>query len=66
MERIKLFDYQLDDIRNRLDATYNQVEDDLCHKYNVCDICYLNATDYDKIMSDIEDLTNQVTQQRKV
>lgn len=65
MERIKLLDYQLNDIRNRLDSTYNIIEDKIMDKYNVCAIDYLNATDYDAIMNDIMDLTSEIRLERK-
>jgi len=65
MTRIKLLDYQLNDIRNRLDATYNKVEDRLLDKYQVCAIDYLNATDYDDIMNDIMDFTCEIRLERK-
>ncbi len=55
MERIKLVDYQIQAIRSAIDHSSLAIEDTLLDKYNAYMIEDLNATDFDKIMEDIQD-----------
>lgn len=61
MERIKLLDYQLKAIKNRISASYEEIEDALLEKYEVFSLEDLNATDYDKILDDISERHKEIT-----
>ena len=53
--KVKLVDYQVQAIRSAIDFSSHAIEDTLLDKYNAYSIADLNATDFDKIMSDIQD-----------
>lgn len=62
MSRIPLLDYQLKAIKNRLGASYDEIEDMLLDKYEVSSLEELYATDYDEIMEDISEWHKEITE----
>lgn len=53
-KKIKLTEYQFNQIRSFLDSSCSPlIEDTLLEKYKVHDISELNATDYDAIKDDL-------------
>jgi len=57
MQKIKLFDFQINHIDRYLKLNNSHVKDAVLKKYNAYDIEDLNALDYDDIVEDIQDWT---------
>lgn len=53
MEKIKLVDYQVKDIKSAIEHSFDIIEDMLLDKYKAFMIEELNASDFDQIMEDI-------------
>lgn len=58
MEKIKLVDYQVKDIKSAI--PYDEVYDRVLDKYKVFMIEDLNATDYEDIINDIQDWHKEI------
>lgn len=65
MHKIKLTEYQLRSVINALSASYDQVEDAVLEKYNVAGVDQLNSTDFEEIMSDIQDWTWELNEKAR-
>lgn len=63
MSRIPLLDYQLKAIKNRLNASYDEIEELILDKYEVSCLEDLYATDYDEIMEDIHQCHKEITEE---
>ena len=62
MTKFKLTEYQLTAINSYLANSSYLVEERLLEKYKVSSVEYLNATEYDKIISDLQDIVNDLMQ----
>ncbi len=53
--RVRILDYQLRAIHDRIDASYEVIEKDLLEKYKVFSLEELLTSDYEEIIEDIQE-----------